>query len=197
MAEQVRQSALARALPAGRSGALNGAAGVEVLEVRPAAMVQINGAPDAKALHNALSAFALARAPAPLQCTTGAQVQLLWNGPDRYLAVSQTQAPEVLISSLDEALGELPASCVDLSHALCVLRVQGAAAQELIAKGCALDLHLMRAQSCAPTAISRFDVLLHCLSDETFELYVARSFAQSFAHWLLRAGAEFGVDVGE
>lgn len=197
MAEQVRQSALAQVLPAGRSGALNGAAGVEVLEVRPAAMVQINGAPDANALHNALSALTLSRAPAPLQCTTGAHVQLLWNGPDRYLAVSQTQAPEVLISSLDEALRELPASCVDLSHALCVLRVQGPAALELIAKGCALDLDLMRAQSCAPTAISRFDVLLHCLSDDAFELFVARSFAQSFADWLLRAGAEFGVDVGE
>lgn len=195
MAERVRQSALAQVLRAGRSGVLEGSAGVELVEVLPAAMVQIHGAVDAARLHKALGAFALTRVPAPLECSSGTQLRLLWNGPHRYLAVSAIHAPEVLVATLAEALLESACSCVDVSHASCVLRLQGPSAQALLAKGCALDLQQMREQSCAPTAIGRFDVLLHCIRDDTFELFVARSLAQSCAHWLLRAGAEYGVSV--
>jgi sarcosine oxidase subunit gamma len=170
---------------------------VQLQHLQPLAMVQINGAADAEILHVALSTFELERAPVPLQCVSGTQIRLLWNGPGRYLAVSGSLQPRELCASLASALRAGDASCVDLSHASCVLRVQGPSAQEVIAKGCALDLELMSAQACMPTAIGRFDVLLHCVSEDTFELYVARSLAQSFARWLLRAAAEFGVSVLE
>jgi sarcosine oxidase subunit gamma len=196
VAEQPRLSALAQVLHAGRTGVLGSVAGLEVSEVRPSAMAQINGAVDGAELQQRLSAFALARAPAPLECALGPHARLLWNGPNRYLCIAESHAPAALVSMLREALRDLDCQCVDLSHASCVLRVHGPCARDVIAKGCSLDLELMHPHSCAPTAIGRFDVLVHCVGDDIFEIYVARSLAESFAHWLLRAGAEFGVKVG-
>ena len=196
VADRLRKSALAGVLRAGRFGVLGNTAGVQLQQLEPSAMAQINGADDAIKLHALLSAFNLSQPPAPLHCVSGSQIRLLWNGPGRYLAISESDTPETLVRSLTNLLRAADVSCVDLSHAMCGLRLHGPSAQEVIAKGCALDLELMRPQACAPTAIGRFDVLLHCVSADTFELFVARSFAQSFAHWLLRAAAEFGVRVG-
>ena len=196
MHELHRQSAPAVVLRAGRTGVLGQAAGLEMQHLQPSAMVQINGANDARQLHDALAALELTQAPAPRACIAAAQCRLLWNGPGRYLLVSDDQAPGELLASLTSAALRMAGlSCVDVSHANGVLRVQGPAALEVMLKGCALDLERMQAGGCVPTAIGRFDVLLHCVGEEAFDLYVARSLAQSFAHWLLRAGAEFGVQV--
>ena len=98
--DRQRQSALAGVLRPGRSGVLDGDVSVQLQQLQPAAMVQINGAQDEKELHSALSAFELLRAPAPLECAAGAQVRLLWNGPGCYLVVSESRQPEALLSLL-------------------------------------------------------------------------------------------------
>lgn len=195
MADPQRYSPLAEALPVGRSGVLGKAVAVQLQAIAPLSMVQINGAVDPDALQQMLSSFRFEQQPAPLKCVSSAQVRLLWNGPGRFLAASEVLEPGALLDSLRAAFDADKLSCVDLSHANCVLCLSGPGAQEVLAKGCALDIESTAVQSCMPTAIGRFDVLLHCLAEDTFHLYVARSLAESFARWLLRAAAEFGILV--
>ena len=45
----------------------------------------------------------------------------------------------------------------------------------------------------AQTAIHHVDVLVHRLTDRSFEIWVLRSFAESIAEWLIDAGAELGI----
>ena len=80
MADRQRQSPLTGILSAGRSGMLDKPGTVQLQHLQPLAMVQINGAADADILHVALSTFELERAPVPLQCVSGTQIRLLWNG---------------------------------------------------------------------------------------------------------------------
>ena len=197
MAEPQRYSPLAEALPVGRSGVLGKAVAVQLQAIAPSAMVQINGAMDPDALQQMLSSFNFEQPPGPLKGVSSAQLRLLWNGPGRFLAASEVLEPGALLDSLRAALDADKLSCVDLSHAYCVLCLSGPSAQEVLAKGCALDIESTTPHSCMPTAIGRFDVLLHRFAEDTFHLYVARSRAESFARWLLRAAAEFGVLVAD
>ena len=202
MAEREPESALCGTLRAGRSGVLASAPGVQISEAQPAAMFQICGAFASDESHRTSSVLGPVNLPEPLQWTSGEAVRLLWNGPGRLLVTLDRTAPDARTDALlggetvgGEKIGEI--SCVDVSHAWSVLRVQGPRVRDLLAKGCAVDLEQMRADACRPTAVGRFDVLLCCIEEDGFDLFVARSLAQSFADWLLRAGAEFGVTVCE
>lgn len=195
MADPRRESALAGRLLPGRHGAPGDVPGAIVAAREPGAMAQISGAHDAAALDALAEPLALAHAARPLQCTPGADVSLLWNGPGQYLAVSWRHREHELAAVLAEALRGSAAVAVDVSHARTVLRLAGPARVEVLAQGCALDLDAMQAGQCAATVISHFAVLLHCAGDDGFDLYVTRSLARSFYDWLCLAGAPFGVEI--
>lgn len=199
MAEPRRQGALVGHLLPGRDGAPDAAPGTApgaILAARhPRAMAQISGAHGAAALDALVRSLALAHVPRSLQCTPGAELALLWNGPGQYLAVSQRHREHELAAELGAALRASAAVAVDVSHARTVLHLSGPARVEVLAQGCALDLDGMQAGQCAATVVSRFNVLLHCTHDAGFDLYVTRSLAQSFYEWLCLAGAPFGVEI--
>lgn len=212
VAKREPESALRGRLRAGRSGVLASAPGVQVSEAPPMTLLQVSGTFASDEAHGISSMLGAVKLPQPLQCTNGDGVRLLWNGPGRFLAVIDHTAANTRTDALlgDEKLGAKnigvesigaknigEIACVDVSHAWSVLRVQGPAVRDLLAKGCAVDLEQMRTDACRPTTIGRFDILLCCIEDDGFDLFVARSLAQSFADWLLRAGAEFGVTVCE
>jgi sarcosine oxidase subunit gamma len=84
---------------------------------------------------------------------------------------------------------------VDLSHARAVLRLEGGAVRDVLAKGCPLDVDGLATGDCAATVVGHFNVTLHCVGEGVVDVYVARSFAASFGEWVLNAGAEFGIDI--
>jgi sarcosine oxidase subunit gamma len=86
-----------------------------------------------------------------------------------------------------------------VSDARAVIRLEGAAAPAVLAKGTPLDL---RPQSfgpgrCAQSTLGRASVILRPVGREAgaYEVHVARSFAPYLWAWLLDAGREFGVRV--
>lgn len=195
MAEPAAVSALAGHLTRARRGVSSGTAGVRLSEVCVSALAQLHGAPAADELASMLAAHGFSDTPARLRCWRGDGVRLLWNGSGQYLAVSSRHRGPELAARLAADLSPAGAAAVDLSHARTVLRLEGAMCREVLAKGCPLDVDGMQPGDCAPTVVSHFSVLLHCDGDDAFAIYVTRSFAVAFLEWLLRAGAEFGVDV--
>jgi sarcosine oxidase subunit gamma len=70
--------------------------------------------------------------------------------------------------------------------------------RETLAKGCPVDLHprAFEPGDTALTAIAHMGVQLwQGDAAPTYELFVTRSMAGSFAEWLLAAAAEFGLEV--
>ena len=86
------------------------------------------------------------------------------------------------------------AAVVDQTDARAVMRVSGSRARDVLAKGVPLDLHAreFKPNHVAITHASHIAVLLWQIDDgPTYEIAMFRSFAQSFADWLMHSAAEY------
>ncbi len=92
-----------------------------------------------------------------------------------------------------EARGRVAAhaAAIDQSHGRVVLRLEGEGARGLLQKGLDLDLHpsAFPAGAMAQTGLAGIALLVHSRDTDSFDLYVARSFAASLADWLVQHGA--------
>ena len=115
-------------------------------------------------------------------------------GPHEWLVVSAPGAETALEAELAEALAGL-GSVVDLSANRTAVQVVGPRARDVLAKGCALDLHprAFGTGRCAQTLLGRAQVVLEQLADEplTYGVLVRSSLAAYVATWLLAAAEEF------
>ena len=129
----------------------------------------------------------------PLQTNTFAvgDGALYWLGPDEWLLLSDG---DIDTAKWQAGLAAVGGSVVDISHGYVRLRCEGTDVQDLLAKGCTLDLHesVFPSGCCAQTAIARTNVIIARDAD-AFELIVRRSFAEYLALWLRRSGEEFGL----
>jgi sarcosine oxidase subunit gamma len=184
-----RVSALA-ALPPNTADA----ARVSLSEVRPTAILQIQAWPDTLGTVEAVvtQALGIEEPPRAGHATWFHHGSIAAIGAGRYL-VSTTDRE--VAATLVTAFSSADATVTDLSHGRTVLRLEGDAAAELLARCVPLDfdLSVFPVDRIAQTAIHHVDVLVHRLTETSFELWVLRSFAESTAEWLIDAGAELGL----
>ena len=122
---------------------------------------------------------------------------LVWAGPDQWLLIARQRA------GLSDLLASLSADAAvsDQSHARAALRVSGARAREVLAKGSMVDLHpsVFPVGATALTSFAQIGVQLWRTEDgpdgAIFEILVARSMAGSFWSWFAASAAEFGCRV--
>lgn len=140
------------------------------------------------------SAFGVSLPEKP-ECITAASGEtLVWAGPDQWLIVAERTGGRDLESELAPLVAGL-AAVTDQSDARVIVKVRGAHARSLLAKGIPIDLHPIAfpARGAVVTHASHIGVILWQLDDEpTYELAVFRSFADSFASWLRSAAGEWG-----
>ena len=123
----------------------------------------------------------------------------IWLGPDEWLLVDEARDGAVLAERLQAGLQGIDGSIVDVSAARALIEIGGAHARTVLAKGCSLDLNAraFHAPRSAQTLLAKARVLLQCLeAPATFRLFVASSFADYLARWLLDAAAECAVSRG-
>jgi sarcosine oxidase subunit gamma len=152
------------------------------------------GVPDAAGLSAAEAALGFPLPTTP-NTTAGANgTDALWLGPDEWLVVGPPGDEQALETELAEALAGL-GSVVELSANRTAVEVAGPRARDVLAKGCALDLHprVFARGRCAQTLLGRAQVILEQRADDppAFRLLVRGSLAAYVATWLLDAAAEF------
>lgn len=195
----LRQSALAhRHLQRSGAAAVEGA-GIVMAERPFRALVNLRGdADDASFL---ATVRAVAEIDLPLAANTtcsGAGVTALWLGPDEWLIVAPAGVEQSLTATLKERLKGHHAAVVDVTETRTIIAVAGERARDLLAKGCTLDLHprAFQAGSCAQTGLARTAVLIHLVdAAPSFEIHVARSFADHLWAWLYDAAGEYGIAI--
>lgn len=126
--------------------------------------------------------------------------QVSWNGPNSWMIVgcddAAGRAAGELLQSLQTAVGELGA-LVDQSHGRCCLRLSGSRARQVMAKNTAIDLHptAFGPGRCALTSVAHMNAtIVQVDAVPTYDLFVARSLARSFAHAIEQSCAEFAAD---
>jgi sarcosine oxidase subunit gamma len=121
----------------------------------------------------------------------------LWLGPDEWLVVDAPGTAPALVADLEAATADVFATVVDLSANRTTIELSGPAARDLLAQGCALDLHprVFTPATCAQTLFARTQVILDQLDDQpTYRLHVRGSFAAHLAAWLIDATPDLGLD---
>jgi sarcosine oxidase, subunit gamma len=119
----------------------------------------------------------------------------IWLGPDEWLLTSTAETPEELEERLRTVLVPHGGAAVDVSAQRIGLRLTGERVRDVLARGCALDLHprVFGRGACAQTTLGLAGVVLLALSDDGSDhaVLVRSSFAGYLADWLLDAALEF------
>lgn len=111
--------------------------------------------------------------------------------------VMRIAAGTFLIECANPELGETLAAAIkpdlgtvtNLAHARVAINVSGSQADAVLAKGLAIDLHpdAFPVQQVAQSAIDEIGLLIRHVAEQSFDLYVYRSFATALWDWLLEA----------
>lgn len=132
----------------------------------------------------------------PGEVAAAGELAVLWLGPDEWLILAPEGASDRVQDTVREALGDDFGAVTDVSCQRTVLEIAGPDARNLLAKGCAIDLHprSFGRDRCAQTMLARAQVVLVCRDADTpvFRVLVRSSFARYLADWLTDAAAEYG-----
>jgi sarcosine oxidase subunit gamma len=131
----------------------------------------------------------------PTQPCTSARLgdyDVLWLGPDEWLVVGPPGAADRLTGQLRSAVGAEHASVVDVSAQRTALDLSGANLRDLLAMGCAIDLHprAFGIGDCVQTVLAHVPVVL-LRRDPGFRVLVRASFAAHLVDWLVDASVEY------
>ncbi|ETK31484.1 sarcosine oxidase subunit gamma [Microbispora sp. ATCC PTA-5024] len=120
---------------------------------------------------------------------------VLWTGPDEWLVLAPPGA-EGLEGRLREACAGAHVGITDVSAQRTAVLVDGPRSRDLLAHGCALDLHprVFGPGRCAQTVLARAQVVLAAREGDAFTVLVRSSFAGYLGAWLLDAAAEHLLD---
>jgi sarcosine oxidase, subunit gamma len=129
--------------------------------------------------------------PPPGGTAVAGELTVAGLGPDEWLVLAPPRSP--VRARLRVALGGQHCSIVDVSAARTTIAIEGEQAADVLAHGCALDLHPTRFPpgSVAQTAIAGTDVVLLARPGGGFWLLVRASTARHLAGWLADACVEY------
>lgn len=123
--------------------------------------------------------------------------QAIWLGPDEWLVTDPSRSPQELEAELRAAVGA-EGAVVDVSAQRTTLRLRGEHVRDVLATGCAVDLHprAFPAGSAVQTTLGLAGVVLLALDGTAthYQLLVRSSFARYLATWLLDAATEYCID---
>ena len=187
------RTALAGMTPASHATPDGGRPGMVVTELAHLGKINLRGGADmVPVIRNHTGCDAL---PDNNRVVTVGDRHLVWLGPDEFLLLCAAGAETHLHSQLTLDLGDVHAAVTNVTDSLCALSLRGAAVRQVLAKGCALDLHPSRfgVGQCAQTTLAHAGVTLVGTDDDRFTLICRSSFAPYVVEWLMDAGMEYGA----
>ena len=117
---------------------------------------------------------------------TNGEPQSLWFGPDRWLLVSDSTPPEVIVKTCNQSLGEVLHIAVDYSAGLAVARIAGPDSWRLLAAGSSVDFRPDKypVLTCCRTRFAHIAAIIVAVAPEQFDVYVDRSYGTYLNEWL-------------
>lgn len=149
-------------------------------EITDRGMIDLRGLPgDRKFMAAAKAALGAELPKAPRTSVSWGDIKVLWLSVDQWLVLCPLAKANELVARLRSALGTVHALAVDVSHMRAIMRLEGESVREVLLKGSSLDL---LSEDYAPGTVRRMRfaeiaALLHVVDDQTFDIYVFRSYA--------------------
>ena len=129
--------------------------------------------------------------PKPLKVTSNDATRILWMGPNNWLIVSTKldflDSESVKIDKMNFAL-------TNLSNSKAIIEIEGDLTNEVLKKGCPLNIDAMKKDDCSNSIFNSISVTLDIVSDnpKKTRLICSRSYGESFYHSITDASLEYG-----
>ncbi|UUX48737.1 sarcosine oxidase subunit gamma [Nisaea acidiphila] len=171
-------------------------AGVVLTEIPFRSKLVLRGHLSEKAFVSAIKSVLGAVPPAEANTVAATKdVRILWTGPDEWMVYGDDTE---LAGKLATALDGQHAAVTEVTEHHTMIRLSGRHARDVMAKGCAIDLHPREfgAGRCTQSHIGRITVLFDQIDETpTYDILVRASFAEYLWTYLEDAGLEFGVRI--
>ena len=120
-------------------------------------------------------------------------IRILWNGPKNWLLIFKSKD---LINKLNE-IDKNNFAVSDLSHTRAIIELKGKNSREVLKKGCPFNFNDFKKNNSVNSVFNGIAVTIDMIDDNPFkiDLYVLRSFGESFFHSITDACLEFGYKI--
>ena len=129
--------------------------------------------------------------PSSLKSSSNSNTRLLWLGPDNWLVFSSNLN---LIEKEKKQFSELDFAITDISHSRAIIELEGNLVNEVLKKGCPLDINSFKEGDCANSVFNGITVTIDFVSDNPKKVRISglRSFGESLHHSITDSCLEFG-----
>ena len=129
--------------------------------------------------------------PSILKSSSNLNTRILWLGPDNWLVFSSSLD---LLQKEKDQFDDKHLAITDISHSRTIIEIEGNLVDEVLKKGCPLDINSLKEGDCANSVYNGITVTLDFISDNPKKVRISglRSFGESLHHSITDACLEFG-----
>jgi len=119
------------------------------------------------------------------------EIRILSIAPRTWLILS---SKENIIENIKKICKETDFAITDISHSRAIIQIKGPQAKEVLKKGSPINFNEFNVNKSVGTVFNGITLIIDSISQEpdTFNLFVLRSFGESFYHHITDAALEFG-----
>ena len=132
--------------------------------------------------------------PSPLKSTSNSNTRILWLGPNNWLVFSSVLN---LIKNEKNKFNETNFAITDISHSRTIIELEGSLVNEVLKKGCPLDINSLKDGDCANSIYNEINITIDFISDNPNKVRISglRSYGESLHHSIADACLEFGYEA--
>ena len=132
--------------------------------------------------------------PSPLKSTSNSNTRILWLGPNNWLVFSSVLN---LIKNEKNKFNETNFAITDISHSRTIIELEGSLVNEVLKKGCPLDINSLKDGDCANSIYNEINITIDFISDNPNIVRISglRSYGESLHHSITDACLEFGYEA--
>ena len=132
--------------------------------------------------------------PSSLKSTSNSNTRILWIGPNNWLVFSSILD---LLEKEKNQFNEAEFAITDISHSRTIIELEGNLVNEVLKKGCPLDINSLKEGDCANSVYNGINVTIDFISESPKKVRILglRSYGESLHHSVTDACLEFGYDA--
>ena len=132
--------------------------------------------------------------PSSLSSTSNSKTRILWLGPNNFLVFSSDLN---LIKKEKDQFNEMDFAITDISHSRTIIELEGNLVNEVLKKGCPLDINSLKEGNCTNSVYNGITITIDIISDNPKKVRISslRSFGESLHHSITDACLEFGYQA--
>ena len=132
--------------------------------------------------------------PSSLKSTSNFNTRILWLGPYNWLIFSSVLD---LVKKEKYQFNDMDFAITDISHSRTIIELAGSLVNEVLKKGCPLDINSLKDGDCANSIYNGLTITIDLISDNPKKIRISglRSYGESLHKSITDACLEFGYEA--